>query len=97
MLTGSDFATLFVPGFAGRRNPRMGPHCPETCRAHEAEAQVVVAVRRRVPVAIRCTAVTAVGVPATAPVNAVLARLGTRLNSVVHLIFISTVDCSGVP
>ena len=40
-------------------------------RAHEAEAQIVVPVRRPVPIAVRRAAVVRVVVPAAAPVDAI--------------------------
>ena len=60
------------------RHPGAGGPLPASCGsdgAHEAEAQVVVAIRRVVPVAIGGAEVVLVVVPVAAPVDAVGARL----------------------
>lgn len=67
---------MFVPAFAGHGTRWMGQSMPLPCKActqcaHEAEAHVVVAVVRVVPVAVRRAAVPGVVVPAAAPVDAV--------------------------
>jgi hypothetical protein len=71
---------MFVP-LSGTPVPADGTIRPSVDRAHEAQAQVVPAVVRGVPVAIRRPTVPGVVVPAAAPVDAVRTRRGTDCTS----------------
>jgi len=67
---------MFIPASAGHGHQRMGP-CLSCTRhgAHEAEANIVVPIRRGVVVPIRRTAVRRGIVPASTPFHTVRTRL----------------------